>query len=89
MIGKEEVREIAHSARLRLKEEEIEQMCAELETVLALAQTLEHGEHVECSAPKVDYGRRDEVADFAGDPLRDAAQTRDGCFIVPRIMSRQ
>ncbi len=92
-IGRDEVEHVAHLSRLELSEEEKEKFAGQLGAVLAYVEKLEELDTtgVEPMVHGID-GNQATRPDRAGESLpreealRNAPESSEGCFKVPRII---
>lgn len=92
-VDKDTVRRIAHLARIAIKEEELEPMTGELNTILAWVEQLSEvdtdGVPPMTSAVEATLRLRpDEVTDggYADRVTKNAPNGNDGFFAVPKVM---
>jgi aspartyl-tRNA(Asn)/glutamyl-tRNA(Gln) amidotransferase subunit C len=92
-VDAETVRRIAHLARIKVADDEIEHLQGELNTILALFEQLaevdvEGVEPMTSVIPMQMKKRPDEVTD-GGDPeaiLKNAPAREDNFFLVPKVV---
>jgi aspartyl-tRNA(Asn)/glutamyl-tRNA(Gln) amidotransferase subunit C len=89
----EEVRKVALLARLELEPDELERQCRNLNSLLAQFDALQKldvtgVEPTSHSVPLYNVLREDAARPSLDrdDALRNAPESRDGCFVVPRII---
>lgn len=92
-ITQEEVKHVAHLARLPLKEEELEQMTSQLDTILSYFEKLEDldtsGVEPTTHAFSITNAFRDDLVKPSlsrEDALREGPNTNEEAFIVPRVI---
>ena len=92
-ITQKEVEHVAHLARLRLNDEELEQMTVQLDTILAYFEKLEKldtsGVEPTTHAFSITNAfREDRVAPSLDQDLalREGPDTNEDSFVVPRII---
>ena len=92
-ITQKEVEHVAHLARLRLNEEELEQMTGQLDTILAYFEKLEKldtsGVEPTTHAFSITNAfREDQVVPSLEQKLalREGPDTNEDSFIVPRVI---
>lgn len=92
-VDKDTVRRIAHLARIAIKEEELEPMTGELNTILAWVEQLDEvdtdGVPPMTSVVEATLRlRADEVTDggYAERVTKNASNRNDGFFAVPKVM---
>lgn len=92
-VDKETVRRIAHLARIAIKEEELEPMTGELNTILAWVEQLSEVD-TDNVAPMTSVveaklrRRADEVTDggYAARVMKNAPNSVEGFFAVPKVV---
>ena len=92
-VDQDTVRRIAHLARIRLAEPEIERMQGELNAILSFVEQLnevnvEGVEPMTSVTPMTMKKRQDGVTDggYADQIVRNAPATEDGFFLVPKVV---
>ena len=92
-ITQKEVEHVAHLARLRLNDEELEQMTGQLDTILAYFEKLEGLDTSDVVPTTHAFSitnafREDEVTPSLKqqDAISEGPKTNDQSFVVPRII---
>lgn len=92
-VDKETVRRIAHLARIAIKEEELEPMTGELNTILAWVEQLGEVDTDDVapmtSVVEISLRRRaDEITDggYADRVMKNAPNAAEGFFAVPKVV---
>ncbi len=92
-VDRETTRRVAHLARIRVEEDQLDPLAAELSRILAFAEQLgeldvEGVEPMSSVTPMRLRRRADAVTDGArrDDVLANAPETRDGFFVVPKVV---
>lgn len=92
-VDKETVRRIAHLARIAIKEEELEPMTGELNTILAWVEQLGEVDTDDVapmtSVVEISLRRRaDEITDggYADRVMKNAPNAVEGFFAVPKVV---
>ena len=87
------VRRIAHLARIAVAEDEVEHLRGEINAILAFVEQLDEvdvtgGEPMTSVTPMAMKKRTDTVTDgeIAEDIVRNAPQTEDNFFLVPKVV---
>jgi aspartyl-tRNA(Asn)/glutamyl-tRNA(Gln) amidotransferase subunit C len=87
------VRRVAHLARIRVTEEEVEPLCAELNTILGFVEQLNEVDIADVEPmtsvlPMTMKKREDKVTDggIAGDIVANAPATEGHYFLVPKVV---
>ncbi|HUF57606.1 MAG TPA: Asp-tRNA(Asn)/Glu-tRNA(Gln) amidotransferase subunit GatC [Thermohalobaculum sp.] len=92
-IDTDTVRRIAHLSRIAVEEEELAALAGELNGILGWIEQLnevdiEGVEPMTTATPRTLRRRADEATegDRRDDVLRNAPETRDGFFVVPKVV---
>ena len=92
-VDAETVRRIAHLARIAVNDEEVEHLQGELNAILAWVEQLQAVdvagvEPMTSVTPMKMKMRADEVTDggIAGDIVKNAPQSDDNFFLVPKVV---
>jgi aspartyl-tRNA(Asn)/glutamyl-tRNA(Gln) amidotransferase subunit C len=92
-VDADAVRRIAHLARIRVAEEEIEHLKGELNAILAFVEQLSEvnvdGVEPMTSVTPMRMKQRPDVVTDGGDPeavLKNAPATKDNFFLVPKVV---
>ncbi len=92
-ITKEEVEHVAHLARLHLDEKELEQMTAQLDTILSYVEKLQEldtsGVVPTTHAFSISNAFREDSVQPSltqQEALAEGPKTNQECFIVPRVI---
>lgn len=85
-----DVKHIAKLARLKIEDDEVEQMTKEMQAVVTMVENLPPLESEDSLLEKDNFMILREDIALASSPreevLQNAPQTADGCFLVPRTV---
>lgn len=92
-LDRENVRAIAHLARVRVSEEDLDSLAGELNNILGWVEQLDEvdteGVAPMTSVVATKYIRREDVVDDGGiteEILANAPERVDGFFVVPKVV---
>ena len=92
-VDRDTTRRVAHLARIRVEEDQLDALAGELSRILAFAEQLGEldvdGVEPMTSVTPMRLKRRDDVVTDGNrrdDVLANAPETRDGFFVVPKVV---